>query len=222
MRWVVYDPQCLTNHPTKFTGMTRKKVVCAECGLGGWDDECAECGGGPGVQSGTPEFVTAVMKRAARKNLEGAGEGGLNMHTGQHSTSSPTGGSADRPAAGSISTPPADSGNDTLNTAIHHLQSGGVAVFTGTTLAANLSKVFLVLGWVVVVLSVIGGIAVMAITESTGYRNEHPYAVEGVILLVSGSTQGFVLVMISSFVQATLEFQSLVGGFFKRLKTLSL
>jgi hypothetical protein len=79
-----------------------------------------------------------------------------------------------------------------------------------------------VLGWVVVVLSVFGGIAVMAITESTGYRNEHPYVVEGAIVLVGGSIQGLVLVMISSFVQATLEFQSLVGGFFKRLKTLSL
>ena len=62
----------------------------------------------------------------------------------------------------------------------------------------------------------------MAITESTGYRNEHPYVVEGVIVLVAGSIQGFVIVMIGSFVQATLEFQSLVGGFFKRLKTLSL
>jgi len=79
-----------------------------------------------------------------------------------------------------------------------------------------------VLGWLVVALSVIGGIVLMATTESTGYRNEHPYVVEGVTVLVGGSIQGFVLVMIGSFVQATLEFQSLIGGFFKRLKTLSL
>ena len=55
-----------------------------------------------------------------------------------------------------------------------------------------------------------------------GYRNEHPYVVEGASVLVGGSIQGLLLVMVSSFVQATLEFQSLVGGFFKRLKTLSL
>ena len=202
--------------------MANKQVVCAECGLDGWDDECAECGGGPGVQSGSPEFVTAVMKRAARKNLERAGEEGLSMHTGQHSTSSPTGRSANRPDAGSTLTPPAESDPDRLSTALSHLKGGLTAVFTGTTLALKLSKFFLVLGWVVVVSSVIGGIAVMGTTESTGYRNEHPYVVEGAIVLVGGSIQGLVLVMISSFVQATLEFQSLVGGFFKRLKTLSL
>jgi hypothetical protein len=202
--------------------MAKKQVVCAECGLDGWDDECAECGGGPGVQSGSPEFVTAVMKRAARKNLERAGKEGLSVHTGQHSTSSPTGRSANRPDAGSTLTPPAGSDPDRLSTALSHLKGGGTAVFTGTTLALNLSKFFLVLGWVVVVSSVIGGIAVMATTESTGYRNEHPYVVEGAIVLVGGSIQGLVLVMISSFVQATLEFQSLVGGFFKRLKTLRL
>ena len=154
-------------------------MICAECGLDGWDDKCSECGGSSGLHPGTAKYAQVLALRR-------------------------------------LSTSPSEID------VVRRLQSGGGAVFTGTTLAASLSKFFLVLGWVVVVLSVIGGIAVMAITESTGYRNEHPYAVEGVILLVSGSTQGFVLVMISSFVQATLEFQSLVGGFFKRLKTLSL
>jgi len=55
-----------------------------------------------------------------------------------------------------------------------------------------------------------------------GYHNEHPYVVEGASALLGGSIQGLLLVMISSFVQATLELQSLVGGFFKRLKTLVL
>ena len=203
--------------------MAKKQVVCAECGLDGWDDECAECGGGPGVQSGSPEFVTAVMNRAARKNLERAGKEGLSVHTGQHSTSSPTGRSANRPDAGSTLTPPAGSDPDRLSTALSHLKGGGTAVFTGTTLAASLSKFFLVLGWVVVVSSVIGGITLMAITEPISrYDEHHPYVLAGVIVLVSGSIQGFVLVMLGSFVQATLEFQSLVGGFFTRLKTLSL
>ena len=132
MRWVVYDPQYLTDHPVKFTGMANNQVVCAECGLGGWDDKCAECGGGPGVQSGSPEFVTAVMKRAARKNRERAREEGLSMHTGQHSTSSPTGRSANRPDAGSTLTPPVGSDRDTLSTVIRHLAGGGAAVFTGS------------------------------------------------------------------------------------------
>jgi hypothetical protein len=215
MRWVVYDPPIRQITSLRVTGMDNNWVICAECGLDGWDDKCAECGGGPGLQLGSPGYDDAVKKRAARSKA--APEGSLG---GRPGIPSPASGSADRPA--STSTPPADSGNDTLNTAIHHLQSGGVAVFTGTTLAASLSKFFLVLGWVVVVLSVIGGIAVMAITESTGYRNEHPYVLEGVVVLATGSIQGFVLVMIGSFVQATLEFQSLVGGFFKRLKTLSL
>jgi hypothetical protein len=202
--------------------MANKQVVCAECGLDGWDDECAECGGGPGVQTGSPEFVTAVMKRAARKNLERAGEEGLSMHTDQHSTSSPTGRSANRPDAGSTLTPPVGSDRDTLSTVIRHLAGGGTAVFTGSEPAASLGRFFVMLGWVVVVLSVIGGIALMATTESTGYGNENPNVLLGVAVMASGSIQGFVLVMIGSFVQATLEFQSLVGGFFKRLKTLSL
>jgi hypothetical protein len=222
MRWVVYDPQYLTDHPVKFTGMANNQVVCAECGLEGWDDECAECGGGPGVQSGSPEFVTAVMKRAARKKLERDGEEGLSMHTGQHSTSSPTGRSANRPDAGSTLTPPVGSDRDTLSTVIRHLAGGDAAVFTGSEPAASLGRFFVVLGWIVVGLSVIGGIALMATTESTGYGNEHPNVLLGVAVMASGSIQGFVLVMIGSFVQATLEFQSLVGGFFKRLKTLPL
>ena len=202
--------------------MAKKQVVCAECGLDGWDDECAECGGGPGVQSGSPEFVTAVMKRAARKNLERAGKEGLSVHTGQHSTSSPTGRSANRPDAGSTLTPPVGSGRDTLSTAIRHLAGGDAAVFTGSEPAARLGRFFVVLGWIVVGLSVIGGIVLISTTESTGYGNEHPNVLLGVVVMASGSIQGFVLVMIGSFVQATLEFQSLVGGFFKRLKTLPL
>ena len=72
-------------------------------------------------------------------------------------------------------------------------------------------------------MSVIGGIALMAITEPISrYDEHHPYVIEGAVVLATGAIQGFVLVMIGSFVQATLEFQSLVGGFFKRLKTLSL
>ena len=141
------------------------------------------------------------------------------MDTGQFSTSSPASGSADQPAAGSTPTPPADSGSDTFSTVLSHLRGRGDADFTGSTLAASLGNFFVVLGWVVVAASLIGGIALMAATDN---RDEHPYVGAGAIVLASGSIQGFVLVMIGSFVQATLEFQSLVGGFLKRLKTLSL
>ena len=72
-------------------------------------------------------------------------------------------------------------------------------------------------------MSVIGGIALMAITEPISrYDEHHPYVIEGAVVLATGAIQGFVLVMIGSFVQATLEFQSLVGGFFKRLTTMFL
>ena len=172
-------------------------MICAECGLDGWDDKCSECGGSSGLHPGTAKYAQVLaLRRMAR---------------------SATSGSAPRSnrAEASLRSP-------SEIDVVRRLQSGGGAVFTGTTLAASLSKFFLVLGWVVVVLSVFGGIAVMAITESTGYRNEHPYVVQGVTMLVVGSIQGLVLVMISSFVQATLEFQSLVGWELKRLKTLSL
>ena len=145
------------------------------------------------------------------------------MHTGRPPTSSPASGSADQPAAASTPTPPADSDPDTLSKAIRHLQGAGAADFTGSARAASLGRFFVGLGWFVVVVSVIGGIALMAITEPISrYDEHHPYVIEGAVVLVAGSIQGFVLVMIGSFVQATLEFQSLVGGFFKRLKTLSL
>ena len=168
-----------TDHLIKVTGMEVKWMICAECGLDGWDDKCSECGGSSGLHPGTAKYAQVLALR-------------------RRSTS---------PSAIDV---------------VRRLQSGGGAVFTGSARAASLGSFFVVLGWLVVALSVIGGIVLMATTESTGYRNEHPYVVEGVTVLVGGSIQGFVLVMIGSFVQATLEFQSLIGGFFKRLKTLSL
>jgi hypothetical protein len=222
MRWVVCDPPYLTNHFTKVKGMAEKRSVCAECGLAGWNWKCAECGCESGIRQGSPGYGPAVNDRAARMKMKEAAEGSPSMDTGQPSTSSPATGSADQTAAGSTSTPPADSGRDTLSTAIRHLAGGDAAVFTGSEPAASLGRFFVVLGWIVVGLSVIGGIVLISTTESTGYGNEHPNVLLGVAVMASGSIQGFVLVMIGSFVQATLEFQSLVGGFFKRLKTLSL
>ena len=252
MRWVVYDPPHLTVHIIKVAGMAKKPAICAECGLEGWNWKCAECGCESGIRQGSPGYGPAVNARAAR--MKGAAEGSPSMDTGQPSTSSPASESADQPAAGSTPTPPADSGSDpstsspasesadqpaagstptppadsgsdTLSTALSHLSGGEAAVFTGSARAASLGSFFVSLGWFLVVLSVIGGIAAMAITEPdplSRYDDHHPYVLVGVVVLVSGSIQGFVIVMIGSFVQATLEFQSLVGGFFKRLKTLSL
>jgi hypothetical protein len=223
MRWVVYDPPYLTNHFTKVKGMAEKRSVCAECGLAGWNWKCAECGCESGIRQGSPGYGPAVNDRAARMKMKEAAEGSPSMDTGQPSTSSPATGSADQTAAGSTLTPPVGSGRDTLSTAIRHLAGGDAAVFTGSEPAASLGRFFVVLGWIVVGLSVIGGIALMAITEPISrYDEHHPYVLEGVVVMATGSIQGFVLVMIGSFVQATLEFQSLVGGFFKRLKTLSL
>jgi len=222
MRWGVYDPPHLTNHFTKVTGMAEKRSVCAECGLTGWNWKCAECGCESGIRQGSPGYGPAVNDRAARMKMKEAAEGSPSMDTGQPSTSSPATGSADQTAAGSTSTPPADSGRDRLSTAIRHFAGGDAAVFTGSEPAASLGRFFVVLGWIVVGLSVIGGIVLISTTESTGYGNEHPNVLLGLVVMASGSIQGFVLVMIGSFVQATLEFQSLVGGFFKRLKTLSL
>ena len=222
-RWVVYDPLHLTDHIIKVAGMAKKPAICAECGLEGWNWRCAECGCESGIRQGSPGYGPAVNARAAR--MKGAAEGSPSMDTGQPSTSSPASESADQPAAGSTPTPPADSGSDTLSTALSHLSGGEAAVFTGSARAASLGSFFVSLGWFLVVLSVIGGIAAMAITEPdplSRYDDHRPYVLVGVVVLVSGSIQGFVIVMIGSFVQATLEFQSLVGGFFKRLKTLSL
>jgi len=227
MRWVVYDPLHLTDHIIKVAGMAKKPAICAECGLETStrtaDGRCPECGGKSVIRQGSPGYGPAVNARAAR--MKGAAEGSPSMDTGQPSTSSPASESADQPAAGSTPTPPADSGSDTLSTALSHLSGGEAAVFTGSARAASLGSFFVSLGWFLVVLSVIGGIAAMAITEPdplSRYDDHHPYVLVGVVVLVSGSIQGFVIVMIGSFVQATLEFQSLVGGFFKRLKTLSL
>ncbi len=221
MRWVVYDPPHLTDHLTKVTAMAKKLALCAECGLEGWNWRCAECGCESGIRQGSPGYGPAVNARAAR--MKGAAEGSPSMDTGQPSTSSPAGESADQPAAGSTPTPPADSGSDTLSTALSHLSSGEAAVFTGSARAASLGSFFVTLGWLVVVVSVIGGIALMAITEPISrYDEHHPYVIEGAVVLATGAIQGFVLVMIGSFVQATLEFQSLVGGFFKRLTTMFL
>ena len=219
-RRVVSAPPYLTDHLTKITGMAKKPAICAECGLGGWNWKCVECGCESGIRQGSPGYNPAANARIAR--MRGAGEGSLSMHTGQPPTSSPASRSADQPAAASTPTPPADSDPDTLSKAIRHLQGAGAADFTGSARAASLGGFFVGLGWFVVVVSVIGGIALMATTESTGYRNEHPNVLAGVIVLVSGSIEGFVLVMLGSFVQATLEFQSLVGGFFKRLTTMFL
>ena len=221
MRRVVYDPPYLTDHLTKITGMAKKPAICAECGLGGWNWKCAECGCESGIPQGSPGYSPAVTARVAR--MRGAGKRSLSMHTGQPPTSSPASGSADQPAAASTPTPPADSAPDTLSKAIRHLQGAGAADFTGSARAASLGGFFVVLGWIVVGLSVIGGIALMAITEPISrYDDHHPYVIEGVVVLATGAIQGFVLVMIGSFVQATLEFQSLVGGFFKRLTTMFL
>ncbi len=212
--------------------MDKNQVICAECGLDGWDDKCAECGGGPGLQLGLPGYDDAVEKRVARMQLaseerykeamkkraarmKGAAPRSPSMDTGQPSTSSP----AMDTGQPSTSSPAMGSGRDTLSTVLSHLRGRGDADFTGSTLAASLGNFFVVLGWVVVAASLIGGIALMAATDN---RDEHPYVGAGAIILASGSIQGFVLVMIGSFVQATLEFQSLVGGFFKRFKTLSL
>ena len=204
--------------------MAVKRSICAECGLEGWNWKCHECGCLSGIRQGSPAYGPAVNARAAK--MKGAAEGSPSMDTGQPSTSSPATGSADQTAAGSTPTPPADSGRDTLSTAIRHLAGGDAAVFTGSEPAASLGRFFVVLGWIVVGLSVIGGIALMAITEpdplSWSDEEHHPYVLEGVVVLATGSIQGFVLVMIGSFVQTTIEFQSLVGGFFKRFKTLSL
>ena len=153
--------------------MDKNQVICAECGLDGWDDKCAECGGGPGLQLGLPGYDDAVEKRVARRQLaaeerykeamkrraarmKGATEGSPSMDTGQFSTSSPASGSADQPAAGSTPTPPADSGSDTFSTVLSHLRGRGDADFTGSTLAASLGNFFVVLGWVVVAASLIG------------------------------------------------------------------
>ena len=221
MRRVVSDPPYLTNHLTKITGMAKKPAICAECGLGGWNWKCVECGCESGIRQGSPGYNPAVNARVAR--MRGAGEGSLSMHTGQPPTSSPASGSADQPAAASTPTPPADSDPDTLSKAIRHLQGAGAADFTGSARAASLGGFFVGLGWFVVVVSVIGGIALMAITEPISrYDEHHPYVIEGAVVLATGAIQGFVLVMIGSFVQATLEFQSLVGGFFKRLTTMFL
>lgn len=217
MRWGVYDPPIRQITSLRVTGMDNNWVICAECGLDGWDDKCAECGGGPGLQLGSPGYDDAVIRRAARSKA--APEGSLG---GRPGIPSPATGSADQTAAGSTSTPPADSGRDRLSTAIRHFAGGDAAVFTGSKPAASLGRFFVVLGWIVVGLSVIGGIVLISTTESTGYGNEHPNVLLGLVVMASGSIQGFVLVMIGSFVQATLEFQSLVGGFFRRLKTLSL
>ena len=221
MRRVVYDPPYLTDHLTKITGMAKKPAICAECGLGGWNWKCGECGCESGIRQGSPGYNPAVNARVAR--MRGAGEGSLSMHTGQPPTSSPASGSADQPAAASTPTPPADSDPDTLSKAIRHLQGAGAADFTGSARAASLGGFFVGLGWFVVVVSVIGGIALMVITEPISrYDEHHPYVIEGAVVLATGAIQGFVLVMIGSFVQATLEFQSLVGGFFKRLTTMFL
>ena len=203
--------------------MAEKRSVCAECGLAGWTWKCAECGSESGIRQGSPGYGPAVNDRAARMKIKEAAEGSPSMDTGQPSTSSPATGSADQTAAGSTPTPPADSGRDTFSTVLSHLRGRGAADFTGSARAASLGGFFVGLGWFVVVVSVIGGIALMAITEPISrYDEHHPYVIEGAVVLVGGSIQGFVLVMIGSFVQATLEFQSLVGGFLKRLKTLSL
>ena len=187
------DREHLVDCLTNVGDMANTRAICADCGLEGWDGMCAECGCDSSLHPGSTAYGVTVKERAARMM-----------------------------AAGSTPASPADLGRDPLSTAIRHFAGGGAAVFTGSTRAASLGRFFVSLGWFLVVLSVIGGIALMATTESTGYRNEHPNVLAGVIVLVSGSIQGFVLVMIGSFVQATLEFQSLVGGFFKRLKTLSL
>ena len=221
MRWVVYDPLHLTDHIIKVAAMTQSRVICAECGLAGWDGKCVECGCGSGLHPGFTGYGAAVKKRSEK--MQEATKGSLSMHTGQPPTSSPASGSADQPAAASTPTPPADSDPDTLSKAIRHLQGAEAADFTGSARAASLGGFFVGLGWFVVVVSVIGGIALMAITEPISrYDEHHPYVIEGAVVLATGAIQGFVLVMIGSFVQATLEFQSLVGGFFKRLTTMFL
>ena len=107
-----------------------------------------------------------------------------------------------------------------IDAVIRHLQGAGTADYSGSKMAMRLGKGFQVLGWVIAVGSVIAGFIVMAQTESTGWRNEHPYVTEGVIILISGWIQGLALVMVGSYVQARLEFESQVGGLLKRFKTM--
>ena len=68
---------------TNVRDMANSRVICAECGLKGWDGKCSECGGSSGLHPGSPKYaqVLALRGRSANpsaidaviRHLQGAG-----------------------------------------------------------------------------------------------------------------------------------------------------
>jgi RNA polymerase subunit RPABC4/transcription elongation factor Spt4 len=83
-------------------------------------------------------------------------------------------------------------------------------VYEGSARARTAASIVEIFGWLLVVISVIAGIALMIHTE--GRYDDHPYVAQGAIGLVLGSVNGLFIVMASTYVQARLAFDSHVGG----------
>ena len=176
--------------------MADSRVICAECGLDSWDGKCRNCGGGSGLHPGSSRYEDVLAKRSedvlAKKSEDVLAKGNQ--------------------------MPDPDSGG--LNAALRHFQGARGRIYPGSSRAIGIARISQVLGWLVVAAGLIVGVVVMAQTESTGRYNEHPYVVEGAIILICGLIQGLMLVMVGAYLQARLEFDRHVGGLLDRFKTM--